>query len=127
MRFCAMAAFYFLKGSTIMTTSLFATLLSFLSTNASGVLAGVVGAKISAWIAGHLKTQTEQALYTDLLLPLFQSLAGLLQGVSTAPVTVTPAAAATVAVPATATVAVAATAPTQPASATVSIPVYNQD
>lgn len=65
-----------------MTATLLTALLSFIATHASGILTGVVGTKISAWIAARLNTKTERAVYTDLILPLVQSVAALLQNVN---------------------------------------------
>ncbi len=66
-----------------MTATLLTALLSFIASHASGILTGVVGTKISAWIAARLNTKTERAVYTDLILPLVQSVAALLQSVPT--------------------------------------------
>lgn len=96
-----------------MTATLLTALLSFIASHASGILTGVVGTKISAWIAARLNTKTERAIYTDLILPLVQSVAALLQSVPTeknADVrsTVTTAAVAAK-IPASASIAVPAT------------------
>jgi hypothetical protein len=72
-----------------MTATLLTALLSFIASHASGILTGVVGMKITAWIATRLNTKTERAIYTDLILPLVQSVAVLLQNVQTEGLTTT--------------------------------------
>jgi len=60
-------------------------LLGFVASNAPGILTGVLGTKMTSWIAAHLKTKTRQIAYRDIVLPLFQSLTALLQSVPVPP------------------------------------------
>lgn len=76
-----------------MGSTLFAALFSFVAVHASGILTGVVGTKLTGFIASHLKTDTEKKIYEDVMLPIVQSLAALLSSVPTAAASVTQAAA----------------------------------
>ena len=78
-----------------MSSTLLTALFSFVALHSSGILTGVIGTKLTGFIANHLKTDSEKKIYQDIMLPIIQALTGILQHV---PASV---AAAQAAVPAT--------------------------